>query len=198
MVRNYYIYGLAVLSGVLLTCVIFRFVDPVVTPETFAQSIVDDYALNPNYHSVIVKQIQEQLGDFKAHSLSYDQDSGELVVDLTSETPVIQGTLDGVQGKWWEAWRKRMRMEGRASVGGSRSRRIKKKRKLNEAGPLISAMTGSGVKVEEDEKNVVMHDVTMDVEEFGKPMAIDEIKLDEELMHEEMRILIKVRLSEVR
>jgi SWI/SNF-related matrix-associated actin-dependent regulator of chromatin subfamily B protein 1 len=166
-----------------------------VTPETFAQSIVDDYALNPNYHSVIVKQIQEQLGDFKAHSLSYDQDSGELVVDLTSETPVIQGTLDDVQGKWWEGWRKRMRMEGRASVGGSRSRRTKKKRKLDEAGALISVMTGSGVKVEEDEKNVVMRDVTMDVE-FGKPMAIDEMKLDEELMHEEMRILIKVRQSE--
>ncbi|KAF7762167.1 hypothetical protein Agabi119p4_8760 [Agaricus bisporus var. burnettii] len=166
--------------------------DPVVTPETFAQSIVDDYNLNPNYHSVIVKQIQEQLGDYKAHSLSYDQDSGELVIDLTSDTPVVQGTLDDAQRKWWEAWRKRMRMEGRAGIGGSRSRRTKKKRKLDETGDLIGATIGSKVKVEEDEKNVVMTDVSMDVEEFGRPMAIDEIKLDEELMHEEMRILIKL------
>lgn len=169
-------------------------VDPVVTPETFAQSIVDDYGLAPNYHSIIVKSIQEQLSDYRAHSLNYDQDSGELVVDLTNEVPVLQGTLDVSQGKWWESWR-RMKTEIGASVGGMRSRRSKKKRKLNDASALIAVTAGAVVKVEEEEKNAATFDTSMDVEEFGKPMAIDEIKLDEELMHEEMRILIKVRFD---
>ncbi|KAF9444193.1 SNF5-domain-containing protein [Macrolepiota fuliginosa MF-IS2] len=161
--------------------------DPIVTPESFAQSIIDDYGLAPNYHSVIVKSIQEQLSDFRAHSLNYDQDTGELVVDLKNETPVLQGTLDDSQVKWWKSWRKRVKTDGEASMGGvgAASRRSKKKRKLDGAGVGV-------VKVEEEEKNAVTFDVSMDEEEFGRPMAIDEIKLDEELMHEEMRILIKL------
>lgn len=111
------------------------------------------------------------------------------MVDLKNEIPAIQGTLDEAQAKWWESWRKRVKIESEARVGGSAaSRRSKKKRKLDAAGAGAGAAV---VKVEEEEKNVVTFDVSMD-EEFGRPMAIDEIKLDEELMHEEMRILIKV------
>lgn len=175
--------------------------DPVVTPETFAQSIVDDYGLAPSFHSVIVKSIQEQLSDFKAHSFYYDQDSDELVVDLKNEMPLQQGALDNAQEKWWESWRKRVNdSTGAGAVVKSASgslRRSKKKRKLDFNNPSNnnSSSVGAVVKVKEEEKNAaVTFDVPMDGEEFGRPMAIDEIKLDEELMHEEMRILIKLEI----
>lgn len=48
--------------------------DPVITPEMFAQTLVEDYALSPTYHSVITKLIQEQLSDFKAHVASIETD----------------------------------------------------------------------------------------------------------------------------
>ncbi|KAJ3500886.1 hypothetical protein NMY22_g19112 [Coprinellus aureogranulatus] len=46
--------------------------DPLITPDVFAQSVVEDYGLPAAYHSVIVKSIQEQLSDFKAHSWTFD------------------------------------------------------------------------------------------------------------------------------
>jgi SWI/SNF-related matrix-associated actin-dependent regulator of chromatin subfamily B protein 1 len=173
---------------------------------------VDDYALAPSYHSVVVKSIQEQLGDFRSHSFNYDQDSGDPVVDLNSETPIQQGALDDAQEKWWMVWRRRVFADGATRLGKNGSlKRSKKKRKLdfnnpsNNAPAAITAGAGAGagsevVKVKKEEQggrdNVagggVTFDVSMDEEEFGRPMAIDEIKLDEELMHEEMRILIKV------
>lgn len=48
----------------------------------FAQTLVEDYALSPNYHSVIVKSIQEQLGDFKAHMVGMDWKPLSSTVDL--------------------------------------------------------------------------------------------------------------------
>jgi hypothetical protein len=48
-----------------------------VTPENFAQTVVEDYNLSSNYHAVITKSIQDQLSDFRAHSGLYDVDSGE-------------------------------------------------------------------------------------------------------------------------
>lgn len=48
--------------------------DPVITPEHFAQTLIEDYALPQSYHGVIVRAIQEQLGDFKAHIASVDGD----------------------------------------------------------------------------------------------------------------------------
>ncbi|KIJ63657.1 hypothetical protein HYDPIDRAFT_29449 [Hydnomerulius pinastri MD-312] len=46
--------------------------DSVITPELFAQTLVEDYALAPSYHGVITKSIQEQLSDFKAHAASLE------------------------------------------------------------------------------------------------------------------------------
>lgn len=112
-----------------------------------------------------------------------------------------QGHLDDGQEKWWETWK--TRVNGPKRTIRSMSRGSRKKRKLDFNNPsnnglsVEGGLTGSGgavVKMEEEEKNNVAFVVSMDEEEFGRPMAIDEIKLDEELMHEEMRILIKVRL----
>jgi len=127
-------------------------------------------------------------------------------MDLKSEVPMQQGHLVDGQEKWWETWK--TRVNGPKRTIRSMSRGSRKKRKLDfnnpsnnglsvEGGLAGSRLAGSGgavVKMEEEEKNSVTFDVSMDEEEFGRPMAIDEIKLDEELMHEEMRILIKVRL----
>jgi SWI/SNF-related matrix-associated actin-dependent regulator of chromatin subfamily B protein 1 len=76
---------------------IYRGIDPVVTPEAFAQSVVEDYALTPNYHAVITKSIQDQLSDFQIHSANPDGDIEEANVDL------VTGTLDEEDAAWWES-----------------------------------------------------------------------------------------------
>jgi SWI/SNF-related matrix-associated actin-dependent regulator of chromatin subfamily B protein 1 len=72
--------------------------DPIITPEIFAQSLVDDYALAPSYLSVIVKSIQDQLSDFQAHTT-------DLAPDAEVETSV-RGQLDENDKGWWDKWRK--------------------------------------------------------------------------------------------
>ena len=68
--------------------------DPIITPELFAQSVVDDYQLAPSYHAIITKSIQEQLSDYKAHSATFgedgvmiDENSGELRGGVFPYTP---------------------------------------------------------------------------------------------------------------
>ncbi|EPQ51859.1 SNF5-domain-containing protein [Gloeophyllum trabeum ATCC 11539] len=74
--------------------------DPVVTPELFAQSVVDDYALPQAYHGVITKSIQEQLSDYQAHAAGAEA------------AEALRGRLDGEEAAWWESWRKRLRTRG--------------------------------------------------------------------------------------
>ncbi|TFY56219.1 hypothetical protein EVJ58_g7775 [Rhodofomes roseus] len=77
--------------------------DPVITPEIFAQSVVEDYNLPPSYHSVITKVIQDQLSDYKAHSATFGEDG----VFVSSDTEDIQsGAFDDEEAEWWESWRK--------------------------------------------------------------------------------------------
>lgn len=82
-----------------------------VTPEIFAQTVVADYQLAPTYHSTIVKNIQEQLGDYKAHSALYDGEGGEYLGDDSDPSSVERGVLDEKDAIWWENWRKRLRTE---------------------------------------------------------------------------------------
>jgi len=87
--------------------------DPIVTPEAFAQSMVEDYALAPSYHSVIVKTIQDQLSDFKAHSANYDARAVNCYPHLRQRTTTtifkipIRGLLDDESIAWWMTWRKK-------------------------------------------------------------------------------------------
>ncbi|KAI9513428.1 hypothetical protein F5148DRAFT_971668 [Russula earlei] len=73
--------------------------DPVITPEIFAQSLVDDYALAPSYLSVIMKSIQDQLSDFQAHNTDLLEDE----IGLS-----VQGRLDDNEKSWWDKWRKEL------------------------------------------------------------------------------------------
>jgi len=146
--------------------------DPVVTPENFAQSVVEDYGLAANYHTVITKSIQDQLSDFKAHSTNYDGDGG----DLSAEDTLKNGELDEAEAAWWESWRKRLRSDtalvqrGKRGVGKGRKRR----KVLKEEVLALSDLPN-----EADHEN---------------PMNLDDFEVDEQSMHEDMRILIKVRV----
>jgi len=74
--------------------------DSIITPEIFAQSLVDDYALAPSYLSVIVKSIQDQLSDFQSHTT-------DLVLDDDAES-LLRGRLDERERAWWDKWRKEL------------------------------------------------------------------------------------------
>lgn len=186
--------------------------DPIITPEMFAQTLVEDYSLAPMYHSVITKSIQEQLSDFKAHVATIDtdwrpsaierpqsegpgaeeQDNSDVEIVHHPQPPALQrdddspridmeeddevigrGTLDEETVKWWESWRKRARKEIPARIV-SINRRKKRKLGVKVEGPVeASGSNGNGKE---------------------QPRTVDEFEVDEKKVHEDLRILIKVRL----
>ncbi|GLB39897.1 putative SNF5-domain-containing protein [Lyophyllum shimeji] len=167
--------------------------DPVVTPEHFAQTVVEDYNLSPNYHAVITKSIQDQLSDFKAHSGLYDVDAEESSLPVftpsgtSADAGPKRGRLEGEEERWWAAWRERVNA-GLAAVERSRSRsrrRGKKRRKVvKEEGE-----EGGDADVEDGDVDV---DVAEEETGWDEPMLLEEMEIDERKMHEEMRILIKL------
>ncbi|KAI0768187.1 hypothetical protein BD413DRAFT_614533 [Trametes elegans] len=141
--------------------------DPIVTPEIFAQSIVDDYALASSYLAVITKSIQEQLSDYKAHSATFGEDG--VMID---EEEVLNGKLTPEELVWWEAWRKRVRSKALYKMSAPPDTRSRKRRKV--------------VKDEVDRPDALTGPAG------DAPMAVDDFEEDENLMNEEMRILIKL------
>lgn len=87
--------------------------------------MVEDYNLAPSYHGVIVKAIQDQLSDYRAHSANYDGDSWNV---LRTDDTLRAGTLEGESAEWWCKWRKRLRTEY-GFVRAERDKR-RKRRKL--------------------------------------------------------------------
>lgn len=206
------------------------FSDPIVTPEAFAQTIVEDYTLAPSYHNIIVKAIQDQLSDFKAHSANYDGESGELLPsspslstdhnnndddDIQDQNCPMRGLLDDESIAWWMTWRKRNEAaaarhhsSSHRRAGGINNKQQRKKRKIvvdpDEDGD--SHMFGDNeqeddTEIEEEEKKkktkkmakAMLSDLVEDDDDDFKPMTLSEIKIDEQAMHEDIRILIKVR-----
>ncbi|KAJ3493671.1 hypothetical protein NLJ89_g10962 [Agrocybe chaxingu] len=180
--------------------------DPVVTPEAFAQSVVEDYGLASSYHSIIVKSIQDQLSDYNAHMANLDSHDHE-------GSGVIKGSLDEKETTWWEAWRRKLERdsgntssrnkEKRPHREGSKQRSNKKKRKTtkqeSEEGQDddASMFADNELEYDEDRKAVSFAgdeetDLEMDLEDEFRPLSIDEIKVNEQNMHEDMRILIKL------
>jgi SWI/SNF-related matrix-associated actin-dependent regulator of chromatin subfamily B protein 1 len=95
--------------------------DAVVTPEAFAQTVVDDYQLAATYVSVIAKQIQEQLADYQAHVVEEDDagagagaapkgaGAGDThAVGRAAEGELARGRLEGEEQRWWDAWREKV------------------------------------------------------------------------------------------
>lgn len=144
--------------------------DPVITPEIFAQSIVDDYSLTPNYHSVVTKAIQDQLSDYKAHSATFGEDGFD-------ET-VLKGQIDEEDAMWWDAWKTHVRSDAVRRPWESRGEaRSRKRRKI--------------VKDEVEEPTEVPSAPVLDAY-----MSVDDFEEDESKAVEEMRILIKVSCYE--
>ena len=192
--------------------------------------MVEDYTLAPSYHNIIVKTIQDQLSDFKAHSANYDGETGELLpsspssstdnnnINVQHEDSPIRGVLDNESAAWWMAWRKRNGIAAVAvardyssssrRVGGVGNKQQRKKRKIvidpDEDGDSHMfgdneqeddwKIKGNGKKKKKVKSLLDVPSVDFTDEDF-KPMALSEIKIDEQAMHEDIRILIKVRLS---
>ncbi|KIM36135.1 hypothetical protein M413DRAFT_320258 [Hebeloma cylindrosporum] len=213
--------------------------DPIVTPEAFAQSLIEDYALAPSYHSLIAKSIHDQLSDFRAHSGNFDHEGVELSDAAGPDAAVIKGSLDECNAKWWALWRKKVKKESARAVadavalGGSDAEddddgeepsSFKKHHHLKKNGSRKRVTLNGEKKPKEDDGEDA--DVSMladnefeadeeeedeqrktkkkkqvkpkrsfwgdlDTEVF-KPLAVHEIKVDEQAMHEDMRILIKL------
>ena len=133
------------------------------TPENFAQSVVDDYALPTSFHSVIVKSIHDQLSDFRAHFPEEDEhDDGKDVHDGVT----CIGRMDEADKAWWESWRARLRRKGRG-----KKRRVSILGKAGEEGDADA--DGEG---DDDEK----------------PCVVEVLEVDEKTVQEDMQILIKV------
>ena len=142
--------------------ILILFVDPVVTPEAFAQSLVEDYNLAPSYHSQIVKIIQDQLLDFKANSPKFHDE------EFVGDVEIVTGNLeDARDAKWWEGWRKRVWAQ---NEGEGRKR---KKRKVVDEDVDMADDEGEG------------YDQPQSVEELVR-------QCDENQMEDDMRILVKV------
>lgn len=144
--------------------------DPIITPEIFAQSLVDDYSLAPSYLAIITKAIQDQLSDYKTHSAVL-LDDGD--VPSVSED-VIQGVLEGEEDDWWKAWRTTVRSPSFAKLPNSRETPHSRKRRKIVKDEVVETQTvpSSGLK--------------------DQPMSVEEFE-DDDQAAEEMRILIKVR-----
>lgn len=183
--------------------------DPIITPEIFAQSIVDDYSLAQSYHTIITKSIQDQLSDFKAHSVAFGDDPSSPVIPTHNaishvassnslnhnddesmvDVKMERGKLGDDEETWWETWRKDVRsgVNYNRFVGrGAGETRSRKRRKVvkSEKAKVVAAngvnVNGAGVKGVVNGKEVAM--------------SIDEFEDDDSKYLEEMRILIKVSL----
>ncbi|KAH9474828.1 SWI/SNF chromatin-remodeling complex subunit SNF5 [Psilocybe cubensis] len=224
--------------------------DPIITPEVFAQSLVEDYSLAPSYHAIIVKSIQDQLTDFRAHSLvdddedhdgdddgsDADADANHTAGEKSGSAGLIRGSLGADDAKWWDVWRRRVSAlahdddddeaqdSERKEVTGKK--RGKKRKATTSQSSVLQNPHLQHLKVEDDDtdadasmladnefegaddiKKVTFGFGDDDDEDKGeegdekilgeaafKPMTVDELQqnLDEKLMHEDMRILIKL------
>ena len=125
-------------------------IDPVITPEFFAQSLVDDYALAPSYFPVIVKSIQDQLSDFQAHTTD--------IVSENEDESLLRGRLDESEKGWWAKWRKELpsvaKRPKEALVTGRKRRKVDANVKV-ERNPDAPA-TVADIEVDEKEQQEEM------------------------------------------
>ncbi len=128
---------------------------------------MDDYALAPSYHAIITKSIQEQLSDYKAHSATFGEDG--IMIDEPED--VLSGKFSEEETAWWEAWRKRVRSKTLYKLPNPPDLRARKRRKVVKEEAVVPVAPGGEVM-----------------------MTVDDFEEDENLLNEEMRILVKVRV----
>ena len=145
-----------------------------VTPEMFAYTTCQDFDVPSSAASLIVKQIQDQLAEYRQHHVDLNP---EMVFrSQHTESTVIRGTLeDEKDDVWWERWRKRLR-----------------------TGEALGEFVKSGDEADGDDDEVSLKHkdpgvvkeeaVDRDVIDVDKPRAASPSKEP----NEELRILIKV------
>jgi SWI/SNF-related matrix-associated actin-dependent regulator of chromatin subfamily B protein 1 len=165
--------------------------DPVVQPEHFAQSLIEDYQLPISYRSTITKSIEDQLADYKTHSLLYDTDTGE-PVNPNEVGPQLHGSLEDKDAQWWESWRKQLMAEyvlGRRRKRSERRGAGRKKRKGESAEVQLHATTDGTF----DETEDVKEEETEETDLQERPLRLDEFPQSVHMpMPEDLRILIKL------
>ena len=145
-------------------------------------------------------------------SLSTDHNNN----DIQDQNCPMRGLLDDESIAWWTTWRKRNEIaaarynsSSRRRAGGINNKQQRKKRKIvvdpDEDGD--SHMFGDNeqeddTEMEEEEKKkkkkkkkmkaLLSSDLVESTDEDFKPMALNDIKVDEQAMREDIRILIKV------
>jgi SWI/SNF-related matrix-associated actin-dependent regulator of chromatin subfamily B member 1 len=117
----------------------------------------------------------------------------------------VRGQLDDESIAWWMTWRKKNEIAADAArrrTGGVNNKQQRKKRKIvvdpDEDGD--THMFGDSEQEDDTEKKEkpktvkpLLTDLVEFTDEDFKPRALNEIKIDEQAMHEDIRILIKVR-----
>lgn len=179
--------------------------DPVITPEMFAQTLVEDYSLLSSYHSVIVKSIQEQLSDFKAHMVDMDWKVPPSAVETTqSEDPKIEeldesgledkvncGTVDRVECSLDSNGDSPIIGKGILDEEEVRWWESWRKRCRKEAFSRSATLTNRRKKRKVATGAASNSEISTTKDDNASRM-VDEFELDEKKMHEDLRILIKL------
>jgi SWI/SNF-related matrix-associated actin-dependent regulator of chromatin subfamily B protein 1 len=103
--------------------------DPVITPEMFAMTVVEDYSLPQSFHATITKAIQDQLSDFQAHmtapvDVDKEKEKKEEAKKQDTAEPK-QGSLSAEDVEWWAVWRQTAAERARIARGASPHKRRK-------------------------------------------------------------------------
>lgn len=183
--------------------------DPVITPEHFAQTLVEDYALPQSYHGVITRAIQEQLSDFKAHIARVDGDwkppSSAREMALTdgykadeedgNDADMRETDADDIADDYN---RKLLEDDDLTMVdrGSLDDEDVKWWESWRKRSRQESAFTRS-ISLRNQRKRRKVTSVKVeesDAFETDKeiPHIVDEIEIDEKTVHEDLRILIKL------
>ena len=156
------------------------------------------------------------MSDFRAHSTNYDGDGAE----LGERGGAITGELKEEDARWWEVWWHRMKVQSARVLaeakgllhddddddeedvkrprnnGYKRRKLIKTEDMDDDADGDVSMLADNEEDQDPDDEDDDMADknaaFNFDDDEFS-PLSVDEIKLNEQDMHEDMRIVIKVR-----
>ncbi|CAK5281843.1 unnamed protein product, partial [Mycena citricolor] len=117
----------------------------------FAQTVIEDYSLPAAYHGVIVKSIEDQLSDYRAHSVAVDR--------FLPDSRPGAGLLEGDSAEWWAGWRKRLRPESHAKAR-KRPRLVKKESEDDRAMSLDEFLVDSNAE-HQDLRILIRLDVTV-------------------------------------
>lgn len=149
--------------------------DPLVTPDMFAQTLIDDFHLPSHFRLKIVTSINEQVTEYQD---LLARSTRTAALETATST---RGTLDETDTHWWAT----VRHDGRTL-----SRHEAAAKMLANGVSVGSTVKGKGrIVVDSDED-----ETETDLSDTDRPMTVAELgpKSLAEFAHDEMRITIKV------